>query len=934
MNYPPLRPASASLVLTGALLLIRLATAPAAVAAERQVPPPNAAPIPVVQSAAAAEAASERALQAGQALVADLTLGHEGKIAQAQPAEPLAPGRYRLHALAASAPHDHIVSEAVTLRLSAGETSAQFERQKAFPAAGRLAPVHLDFVVRAPGAVRITAEWLVGDSKIDRDRYRNIDEGRRAYRAQRQNALNQLSMKTPADAAADDPLAGLGDLLEEELPPLRLHAAAAADLPPYRLLLAGLVIERLSPVVITDVRTDLPAYAADAAGRVIAELRNDADQPVEARIEWSVADDAHPQEVLTRHTETVALAPGQNLSHTFAEPLRTDGIRMRGRIRVQAEVGGLRPAAMRAPFVILPTRAPPQERPKKVFAHYMGCYPVGTGATRHHLVNAGDEIRHDRPDEVNRRGGRFRNFSLVPYEPALTPEESADLDIRRALRIGIDGFAVDAWAGDDGAKKVFDTLIKVAEEKDYPFEITVCLDPTCGGSPVGTVKEILAKHGKSPKLARRDGKPLIFGYMSWCYGVGELWTAVDENLPEAERKARVERLRASELGWHLMGQTFAKAAEQVGEPIFYHVCMTYFFHEVDKALIKPGMLTRAAGVIAQHVGAVGAFGGLGYGDRTEDVARAVQAAGADWGGLGGMHQKENIPFEVYIPKGTEWLRGMWGETRRDDASLLQLITWNDYTENTNIAPGYNTRYTIYDLTGHYIAWWRAGQEPVPDRDRVYLTYAKYPKDAKAWPFTIQTRSERAIEVLTLLAAPATVRLPGREITYDAPAGFHVQQFPVTPGPVIAEIVRDGAVALRLESPEPITDRPFREDNAMVCFSTEFERHWKADFGDAPPLLYSEYGDLDNDGLPNWFEMYWFTEARGFKPIKPTDFADLLDAPKDHPVTRWADMATATKVDPAADPDGDGLSNLEEYLQRSDPTIPAPPAMDGAGPPTL
>ena len=44
------------------------------------------------------------------------------------------------------------------------------------------------------------------------------------------------------------------------------------------------------------------------------------------------------------------------------------------------------------------------------------------------------------------------------------------------MRAGIDGFAIDAWAGGDNAEKVFSALIKVAEEKDYPFEITICLD--------------------------------------------------------------------------------------------------------------------------------------------------------------------------------------------------------------------------------------------------------------------------------------------------------------------------------------------------------------------------------------------------------------------------------------------------------------------------
>jgi len=75
--------------------------------------------------------------------------------------------------------------------------------------------------------------------------------------------------------------------------------------------------------------------------------------------------------------------------------------------------------------------------------------------------------------------------------------------------------------------------------------------------------------------------------------------------------------------------------------------------------------------------------------------------------------------------------------------------------------------------------------------------------------------------------------------------------------IIVELLRAGHVVLRLDSPEPITDRPFRETNAMTCFSTEFLRHWRADFGDAPPQLRGEYADDDHVGRPNWLEMTCF-----------------------------------------------------------------------------
>jgi len=148
-----------------------------------------------------------------------------------------------------------------------------------------------------------------------------------------------------------------------------------------------------------------------------------------------------------------------------------------------------------------------------------------------------------------------------------------------------------------------------------------------------------------------------------------------------------------------------------------------------------------------------------------------------------------------------------------------------------------------------------------------------------------------LEVLTILTAPAQVRLPGRDAQWDAPAGMSYRQFPLTPGPVSAELVRAGHAVLCLDSPEPITDRPFRETNAMTCFSTEFTRHWRADFGEAPPLLRGEYADDDQDGLPNWFEMYWFG--------------------------KFLDWTTATAADPKT-LGKDGKTNLQHYLDQTAP----------------
>jgi hypothetical protein len=260
---------------------------------------------------------------------------------------------------------------------------------------------------------------------------------------------------------------------------------------------------------------------------------------------------------------------------------------------------------------------------------------------------------------------------------------------------------------------------------------------------------------------------------------------------------------------------------------------------------------------------------------------------------------------------------------------MQYITWNDYHENTNLTPGINTRYAYYDLTGYFIRWWKTGEAgprtgdelplgcqdltemqqlhpnktsnkpPAVDRDKVYIFSHKYADAEKIYPFKGDPKQGNVIEVLTILPQAATIRVPGRKLTsgeparWDAPAGLSFKQLPLTPGPVSAELIRQGKVELRLELPEPVGTRPFRRDIGKTAICSEFDRHWCEDFGDVALYVYTEYADADGDGLPNWFEMLWFG--------------------------KFGDMSTATVAEANADPDRDGKTNLEEYKGQTDPT---------------
>lgn len=551
---------------------------------------------------------------------------------------------------------------------------------------------------------------------------------------------------------------------------------------------------------------------------------------------------------------------------------------------------------------------------RMIYAHYMGCFPPGLKSLSHYYRR-----QHKYIDPANmssmeaQQGSHLTNWPLLPQAYTIDEidlRQSAELEIQRAMRIGLDGFAIDAWAGGDFARSMVKLFLEICKEKQLPFYITVCMDPSChavktdryddsaGGHIQGmydTVRNMLSNFGDHPNLARRDGKPLIFFYGTQGF------------LPK--EKQRLGAGKNESARWREKLIMFNGLREMVRKEfnteLFLHHDIDNAFLGVDLAKIKdsrvpnqPGpIMAELAGYLAtgddklQGQDAIGGFMGGNWEPEFEAAAKNVQKVGKTWS-IPMWHQYNNLAGSLRVEPGTNVLRRHWDMARSTNSTLIQYVTWNDYGEDTGLAPGTATRYTISDLTAHEIKWWKTGKEPIYDHDKVYLTYRRFPAGSSIFPFNGRRFADGVLEVASILTKPATIQLPGRSASYEAPTGLYVKQFPLSDGPVIAKVIRDGKVALEVNSPDPISNKPWREANAMVCYSSEYERQWKIDFPNTPVEYFAEYGDADNDGLPNWFEMLWFGKL--------------------------GDYTTATLANPQDDPDGDGLTNLQEYQQQTDP----------------
>jgi len=193
-----------------------------------------------------------------------------------------------------------------------------------------------------------------------------------------------------------------------------------------------------------------------------------------------------------------------------------------------------------------------------------------------------------------------------------------------------------------------------------------------------------------------------------------------------------------------------------------------------------------------------------------------------------------------------------------DADLINVATWNDYLEGHHVAPEINHNFGFAQLLQYYVAQWRGIPEDVPEETAIAF-FKKYPWGATPDPYEVELNvearcvrpaEEDLIEVVTILDAPATVRINDQPAA-SATAGVDVVRVPMEPGPVTVRVSRDGSVVKQFTTPEWITEQPFRTDRLTYSYSSEHERLSHGLFGEDAPRHSSQQYAQDDDGVPNW-----------------------------------------------------------------------------------
>jgi hypothetical protein len=192
-------------------------------------------------------------------------------------------------------------------------------------------------------------------------------------------------------------------------------------------------------------------------------------------------------------------------------------------------------------------------------------------------------------------------------------------------------------------------------------------------------------------------------------------------------------------------------------------------------------------------------------------------------------------------RNTGALRTAWTKCREFDADMIQLTTWNDYSEGSEVNPSKMRGAAPLAINAWEMAKWKTGQTPAILRDAIIVSHRNQLLDADITGAQTRlmvqntNRNGRSavrnhVEILTYLPASdtITVNIGSTQFSYTAQAGEFIQTYPAVAGTVR---VRTGR-GVDLTSPIAIRSSSGNDDR-QYCFA--YNIAGTAGQGDATPV---------------------------------------------------------------------------------------------------
>lgn len=432
---------------------------------------------------------------------------------------------------------------------------------------------------------------------------------------------------------------------------------------------------------------------------------------------------------------------------------------------------------------------------KKVFAHYFPPYPVSLDNqpsasdyyARNYLTPNGE-------GGIHAVSGGFLRDRPEGRAPIAGDWKLADMisEVNAAADRGIDGFNVDilSLSGNNWDRTVL--LMKAAQLSGRNFTIVPNLDATAsaGKADINTIAAKLAELYKYPS--------------AYKLGTGEY--VLSSFAAERQRPAWWTQLKDT------LSNKYGVKTAFIAILLSPSDANLKAFAPISYAIGDWG--TRTAQTITNAPG----------------YAAKVHKLGTKWMAPVAVQDERPRSFLYAEANNTETLRASWDRAQADSADLVQLVTWNDYSEGTSFAPSAGHGEAFLDINAYYATRFKTGTAPTVTGDAIYVTNRI--QAASAVPATTQhlmaptlsgttTKPRDAVEVLTFLvrSATVTVKIGSTTATYAAPAGVSTKTFPVTVGGITVSAVRGDTQVAKVVSTHPIVAKPLVQDLSYYANSS-------------------------------------------------------------------------------------------------------------------
>jgi hypothetical protein len=414
---------------------------------------------------------------------------------------------------------------------------------------------------------------------------------------------------------------------------------------------------------------------------------------------------------------------------------------------------------------------------KKVFAHYFYPFPmsIDNKAPNNDYYNSQYLNKNGESNKWVREGGFLRqrplgvNASSNPNWQQLNMQH----EVTTAIARGITGFAFNVMSLDEAtnANSHLHLMLKAAQAVDSRFKIIVMPDITVFGSDTNAVVQIIASVANSPAAYKLGDGRLVVSAFDAGLNSSAWWEVV---LSRLKAQGINVAFVPTFLGWNIVADLFAT--------------ISYGFADWGTATIGGSRLFMGDPAIAH-----GAFNKI--------FMMPV-----------GPQQYRPKDFQYWEAGNSGAFRAGWMSSIHGGTDWVQLVTWNDHSESSQIAPytdatlQRNIGTGYYDLNGYYAAWFLAGQEPAITHDVLYYFYRREPTTAKApaqgQPYYVTGgAAENEIELLAFLTAPGQLKITigGKTYTHDAAAAGMVSfKVPSQPGVPRFTLSRNGADVFSFE----------------------------------------------------------------------------------------------------------------------------------------